>query len=401
VIRRVDRLFGVVIQDKTDVGPRFGLNYALTRDRKNLARASWVRAHDVLPRGSATAGRNTPGKRDLYDVNLDGVFETVLVTPASTAASTNQVFDLERRGQPYIDEWQVGLRRQFRGRLMADAAFVHRQYRGRYALVDKNGIYENGVFKGYRDERQNEIYLITNNEWNWHVYSGLELQVTKDSAKARFLGSYTRAWRHIAGTWQPLDPASFIQPNAFPNDKGIGRVVPSGASIGLDANGLTGTHMTDGQTNWQDHVARVGAVYNAPAGFVIASHYVFQSGNFGGPVVTRTAADPRFGPPTVRLSNGRVVNNPLATPIRFAYPTRGEGQLKLPAIHVWNLRLGRQFKLGGERRLEIGFDVFNVLNRDSDTLFQSGANQQYSANYGRTFARQEPRSYRVSARVAF
>jgi hypothetical protein len=29
-------------------------------------------------------------------------------------------------------------------------------------------------------------------------------------------------WRHLAGTWQPNDPASFIRPDAFPNRKGNG-----------------------------------------------------------------------------------------------------------------------------------------------------------------------------------
>ena len=36
------------------------------------------------------------------------------------------------------------------------------------------------------------------------------------------LASYVRQWRHIDGTWQPNDPASFIQPDAFANDTGIG-----------------------------------------------------------------------------------------------------------------------------------------------------------------------------------
>jgi hypothetical protein len=149
-------------------------------------------------------------------------------------------------------------------------------------------------------------------------------------------------------------------------------------------------------------VARGGLTYNAPANFLVSTTYIFQSGGFSGPVVTRiAAADPRFGSPTVRLSNGRVVSNPLATTIRFAYPTRGEGQPKLPALHIWNLRLGRDFKLGGQRNAELAFDVFNVLNRGSDQSFLAGGNQTFSPNYNKTSLKQQPRSFRLSARLAF
>jgi hypothetical protein len=399
-IRRVDKVFNVVVQNHTDVGPRFGVNYALTSDRQNLVRASWVRVHDVLSINPASAGTNTPGHRDLYDTSLDGSFKTVFVTPASTALAPDRILD-PNRGQPYINEWATGFRRQFPGRLMADAAFIHREYRAQTALVEVNGIYQNGSFQGYTDPRLNQIYELTGNTWNWQVYSGLELQLIKDTSKLRFLGSYTRAWRHIAGTWQPNDPALFIQPTAFPNDKSIGD--PRAAtSSPTNANSLSGTSMTDNTLGWQDHVGRVVVTYNAPAQFVIASTYILQSGGFSGPIVTRIASpDPRLGPPTVTLSNGRVVSNPLATTIRLAYATRGDGQLKLPALNIWNLRVGRNFRLPKQPDLELAFDVFNVLNADADQSFQSGGNQVFSTNYGKTSGRQQPQSFRLSARLTF
>ena len=87
-------------------------------------------------------------------------------------------------------------------------------------------------------------------------------------------------------------------------------------------------------------------MYNAPWGLVIATNFSVQSGPYSGPVVTRiAAADPRFGPPTVTLSNGRVVSNPLATTIRFAGKDRGDQQIKAPYLNVVNLRIGRHFLL--------------------------------------------------------
>ncbi len=42
-----------------------------------------------------------------------------------------------------------------------------------------NGIYDGVVFKGYKDPTLNDIYLITNNTWNWFVYTAFELTVSK------------------------------------------------------------------------------------------------------------------------------------------------------------------------------------------------------------------------------
>ena len=397
-LKRQDNVFEVVTQESTEVGPRVGMNYVLTEDHKNVVRASWVRVHDVLSINPASAGSVQAGKRDLYDNNLDGVFETEFVTPANTQLATNRIIDLSR-GQPYINEAIAGYKREFPGRVMMDLSYVYREYRNRSALVEVNGEYEGNVFVGYKDERLNDVYQLTSNVWNWHVYNGIELQVTKQTAQVQLLASYTHSWRHIAGTWQPSDPASFIQPDTFDNDKGLGGV-RAATSVATDANSLSGTNMT-GNNNWIDNVVRLGGVFNLPWEFVVATNYTFQSGPYSGPIVTRLSApDPQFGPPTVTLSNGRVVSNPLATVIRFANPTRGDGQLRLDALHIWNLRIGRDFRFGPQR-LEAAVDIFNVTNEDADQAYRGGGNQLYSPNYGLAQVRQLPRSARLSLRYSF
>src|SRR5262249_51701387 len=110
---------------------------------------------------------------------------------------------------------------------------------------------------------------------------------------------------------------------------------------------------------------------------------------------------PQFGPPTVTLSNGRVVSNPLATTIRFAYPTRSDGQFQLPALNIVNLRMGRQFQLPRRQRLEVDFDIFNLGNFGGFQGFLSGANQLYSTNYGLGGNVQQPVSGQLSLRFSF
>ena len=112
-------------------------------------------------------------------------------------------------------------------------------------------------------------------------------------------------------------------------------------------------------------------------------------------------------PPTVTLSNGRVVSNPLATTIRFAHGDRGEGQIEGPAIVSWNARAGRDFKFGS-RRIEVAFDVFNITNRGAVQSFLGGGNQTYSPNFAKrpdgTFigsSVQPPRSGQLTLRFVF
>ncbi|MBI1872260.1 MAG: TonB-dependent receptor [Acidobacteria bacterium] len=399
-IKATDAIFDLDTVDDVAVGPRVGSNYSLTSDNKNLVRASYGRVGDV-PNSSyiGSAGTSVAGIRDEYDNDLDGTFESVFVTPGSSRVSQNRRIDPDRRW-PWVDEMLVGYRRQLPGQMTFDVSWISREYRHRPALVEVNGIYDGGVFRGYQDVSQNEINLVTDNEWNSFVYRGLEFDVTKRTDRLQLIANYTRARQHVAGTWQPNDPASFIQPEAFPNNRGLGTI------RGNVTNSLSGTADTRNPM-WEDHQARFGAVYFAPWSLVVATNFSVQSGPYSGPVVTRiAAADPRFGPSTVTLSNGRVVSNPLATTIRFAGKDRGDKQIKAPYLNVINLRVGRNFGFGS-RRLETAFDVFNLLNAGTDQQFFDGGNQLYSSNYAirddKFFGvnRQPPRQGQFTVRFTF
>ena len=394
-IKRRDKLFDAVTQDTTAIGPRIGANYQLTADGYNVLRASWNRLHEAVSVGTGTViGFSNPGLTDTYDLDLNGTFETSLFTPGVTAVTLNRQLDLEGYRQPHANELALGYRRQFPGQVSVDATFVRREFRDRAATIDVNAIFEDNKFLGYRDPAFNEILKITSNTYNWPVYTALEFQVAKQSARLQLLASYTRQFRHMAGTWQPNDPAAIIQPGAFGTDKGIGG---PGATT---SNSLSGTDQA-GALQWKDHVGRAAAAFQAPWGIRMATTYTYQSGTWSGPVVTRLSApDPAFGPPTLTLSTGRVVSNPLATLIRFAYPTRGEGQFRLKASHVWNIRLGREFAFD-RMRIEPAVDLINLPNLDAFFSLNTGANQQYNPNFMTGGQRQPPRSAQFAVRVTY
>ena len=394
-----DRLFDVTTQRSVDVGPRLGLNYAITADARNVARAYWVRVHDQ-PQGGLSVGTSLAGRTDTYDLDLNGTFETAFVTPATFAITPNRSIDPDFH-QPFVNEWGLGYSRQLPGQTSIGADVVRREFRERVASIETNGRYAGRTFVGYANEAFNDTFLVTNNQWNRPVYTAFELSFTKRTARTQGIASYVRQWQHIAGTWQPNDPASFIQPDAFANNRGIGSTT---GSTTVDINSLSGTHMTNALTaasQWQDHVVRLGFTYTAPWRVLMATNYTFQSGAWSGPIVTRLAAgDPAFGPATVTLSNGRVVSNPLATVLRFAYPTRADGQTTTPPLHIWNVRVGRTVAWA-RRSIEASLDVFNVTNNDADLAFQLGANQTFNPLFGATAIKQLPRSAQAVVRLSF
>jgi hypothetical protein len=101
-----------------------------------------------------------------------------------------------------------------------------------------------------------------------------------------------------------------------------------------------------------------------------------------------------FGPSTVVSSTGVRQSNPLATRIRFYYPTRGEGQPRAPDVHTVGIKVGRRIAFGAGRNVELGFEVFNLLNAGHFTEYsRQGANRIYNPQTFKTYTNpQTPRA---------
>jgi hypothetical protein len=397
-VDRRDQLLAVTSENATQIAPRVGATYLLTDDHNNTLRATYARLHEVMAEGSASAGATVAGFKDLYDTNRDGSFSTVFTTPASSAVAADRIIDPTFH-QPYVDEMSIGYRRQLPSLTSLDVSYVYRETKDRPVLIDTNGIYVNGVFQGYRNQNFNQIYLVTNNRWNRLVYSGLDVSLAKGGGRIQWLASFNHQWRHVAGTWVPNDPASFIQPDGFPNDKGIGNT-RGPLNSPVESNSLSGAYMA-GSGQWRDNAASISASVLGRWGIRIAPFVNYQSGPWSGPVVTRiAAADPAFGPTTLLLGNGRLVSNPLATTIRFAYPTRGEGQWAPKGLYSVNVQLSREFILG-ERKLIASAAAFNLTNYDAPLQLANGANQQYSTLYQQGLFVQQPRALQAVFRFLF
>jgi hypothetical protein len=410
-VRRYDALRDLVRQSSTEIAPRLGFSYLLTEDATNVLRGSFVRIHQQLMGTrhpvAAFGGDDAAGLRDTYDANGDGIFETVIVTPPRASTVSSQQFDPELH-QPLFDEFTLGFRRQFPGQTSVDIAGIVKINKQQYAQVDINGIYPAGPnqpFGGFGrvDPNAGLLYRVTNNTWSQMQYRALQITIAKNLTSGfQFLGTIHRQWQHLTGTWNPTDPARFIQPDAFPNNRLVWR------TDGMqDHNSLaTGNTLTNNPM-WNPYSIRMAGTWSAPAEMLVSVSYTIMAGPYNGPIIDQLPANSPllapFGPATVVSTTGARQPNPLATRIRFYYPTRGEGQVKAPDVHTLNAKVGRTFGIGGGRNLDVSANIFNVLNGGDYTEYaRTGPNRIYNPASFLTYTNpQTPRALQLEAVVRF
>ena len=410
-VRRYDARRSLTRQSSTEIGPRLGFSYLLTGDAKNVLRGTYGRIHQQLMGTrhpvAAFGGDDAAGLRDTYDANGDGNFEITLIAPPRTAGVSTQQFDPDLH-QPFFDEFTLGFRRQFPWQISLDVSGIVKINKQQFAQVDINGIYPDGPnqpFGGFGrvDPNRGLLYRVTNNTWSQTHYQALQTTIAKNMTNnLQFLATLHRQWQKLTGTWNPTDPARFIQPNAFANDGMVWR------TDGMqDQNSLaTGGTLTNNPM-WNPYSLRFAASYNAPAAFQLSASYTIMGGPYSGPIIDQLPANsPQlapFGGSTVVSSTGARQANPLATRIRFYHPTRGEGQVKAPDVHTLNLKVGRRFTLGRNRTFQLSADVYNLLNGGDYTEYaRTGPNRIYNpANYLTFTNPQTPRAAQLEAAVRF
>jgi hypothetical protein len=393
-----DEQFKVTTQHSWNFAPRIGAAYVLTKNQKNVIRASWTKITDITNASYlGTAATSTVSATDTY-YNPNGTVFSTIVTPASTANSLGKTFDPDRH-QGYVREWLVGYRAQLPGQVTIDASYIDREYRDRPAQIDTNQIYTtsaNGtVWSGLVNPALNNTYYITNNKWNWFVYQGVEITVSKQTRKVQLFSTYTYSPDHLGGTFQPNDPTGIIEPTKFANNAGLGSVR---GNVTNDWTGDTRNRM------WQRNQSRTGVTYRAPWAVRLSTTFTAQSGTPGGPVITTLTAlgtpyTNQYGPSTLIIS-GRTVSNPLATPYRFKYADRGTGQIWCPWLLQWNVLAGREFKITEHQTVEADLNIYNITNNGAGQQFVNGNNSS-SATFGSLQNIQQPRSAQISLRYHF
>lgn len=368
--------------DSWSVDPRLGASYSLTKSGRDVVRVSWGRIHDIIYNQAAPSfGSRTPEIRDEWDNDLDGVFETARATPAVGLTGAPQIgARLVDPGlhAPNADEFHLGYTRQLPRQFVFDFAYVNRKYKNAIGTLDSNIIYEDGLFRGYRDPAFDAILLTTNLTNSFQRYQSLEFSLIRNiGARLQAFCSYTYQRQVEKGDFKYDDGAGYLNPREwFENDK-IAR----------------------------PHILRVNGSYYLPLRFTLAMIFSLHSGEYSGSIVKDLDADDlevgAHGPRILTLANGRIVDNPLFTTRRLSWP-RSEGQIQTGSLPRLNLRFGKEFRFKERHTIEANVDFFNIINDATPLFFRAGANNLSSATFGQFLSTvQSPRGAQLSIRYRF
>jgi hypothetical protein len=317
----------------------------------------------------------------VYDLNGDGVFDAQSVAPAIPLTVERMRFDPDFH-QPFIDEYTVGYQRQLPADMSLDVSVVTKAYRDQYAQVDINGFWPDvpgqpfGGF-GRVDPNAGLIYQLTNQAWSSAKYRGLMVTLAKNMSRGfQAMASFQKQWQHQAGTWNPTDPARFIQPDAFPNNRTIWRQQDP-----VDHNSLATGGALRNVPTWRPGSFRLAGTWHAPGGIVVSGSYTAVGSPWTGPILAQLPANhpdvTRFGP-----ASFSGFANPLRTRIRFLNATRSEGQELLPWVHTINAKLAYRRYLPGGQHVQLGLNVFNIMNAGRYIEWhRSGANLSYNPSF--------------------
>jgi hypothetical protein len=402
VIKRHDKILDFDRMNSTAVQPRLGFSYLVTRDARNVVRASYGRLYEQVNGRDYIVQFGGLGAVETTDVYIDKAGNrSTIVTPPTRSVSPDLLFD-ENLHQPWLDEFSVGYNRQLPGQINVGVAATQRRFHDNFAEVDINGFYPDGPgqpFGGFGriDPNQGLILRETNGDWSQVIVNAVEATFAKNmSNNWQMIASFTRQWQHLNGTWNPTDPARFLQPDAFPNSGDLSQQLFGNG----DDNTLNGGGRESGAA-YRPFSLRIGGQWIAPLGISLGGSYIIQAGGYVGPLLIQLpAADPVYGPTTVRLANGTTQPNPLANRLRFKGPTRSDGQIRNEDPKYLQLKIGRRFKFGSQS-IEPAINIFNAFNTGANTQWNTGANQTYSPNYLARFNRHPPRSLQLSIAYKF
>jgi len=407
-VHRVNEILNYTTQNSKEVQPRIGMAYLVTSDARNVLRASYGRLSEQMNGRDYIVSFGAPsssggGNTTLTDVYIDKTGkQTTLVTPPATSLPGSTLY-APNLHQPWVNEFVVGFRHQFAGQISADLSATRRTYHDNWGKVDVNGIYPSGPgqpFRGFGLVNPNFgiIFQEQNNTWSQTVVTNYEATIAKNMSRGfQLVASFTRQYQHLTGTWNPTDPARFIQPTAFADDKDL--------SQQLFGNGESNSLTSGGQESgaaYRPYALRTAGQWAAPWGLNVGMSYIIQAGGYLGTPKNRIAAiDPTYGPATFTLPNGTTQSNPLATTIRIACATRGDCQPLNDTDRYLQLHVGRVMRIRGSQEFEPAINVFNVFNTGAYQQWNTGANDVYATTYLQPFNRQPPRAFQLSFRYRF
>lgn len=363
-----------------NISPRIGLNYDLTGDAKTILKLNYGRYYmSLLPTFFNNLNPNGSVVR-YYTLNSDWSINRMY---SFSASSANRI-DPDIKAS-HLDEVIVGVERELGPNVSLGISFIRRWDRNLIEDVItealdveaiKDGIYKwsgytpvtavdtfDGQTVTFYDRNPDFVAqsgYFTNPEPAKRDYSGVEVLLKKRYSKNwQLLASYTygKSTGLIPGGYDYVHGSSayFNDPNVHVN--AIGR--------------LPGERR---------HQIKIQGTYHAPFGILISTQYRGYAGNR----YTRVIRSPDLG---LTLNQGDASIN-----------AEELGSRGLPWLHLWDMRVEKEFMIKDRVKLGLIVDAFNVFNLNTVTAVEtisSASNIEFESTTGIM----DPRILRLGFRV--
>jgi len=356
------------------LSPRLGATARLTADGRTILRASYGRFNQGVLTGEISPIHPgvAPTTTMAFDPATGGYTRLVSVVDPRF----NLLIDPATR-TPRTDEYSVGIDRQLGSRLSAAIAYMHKSGDNFIAWTDIGGQYQQQtrtladgevlpVFV-LTNSTASRRFLLTNPDGYSLTYNGLVMVVEKRRSSGwQALGSYT--FSRTYGL-QATSGASASDPQAST----VAPAFPSAVNFGRDPNNLTNAYGR--LPNDRPHIVRLTGSLDVPhTGLVVGANLQYFSGK------------PWAASAQVSLPQGdqRILLEP-------------RGSRRLSSQSLLDVRVSRVMTLRRAGRVELLFDVLNLLN---DTAEEALATDNlFSPNFGQPSIYMDPRRAMLSVRL--
>ena len=365
------------------VSPRAGVIFKLNETGQTMLKFHAGRYY----RGAVTS--------EFDDVNpavsprflFDGTYVGGVPNPASLElVSDNSQLTVDPDFKdPYTDQYIVGFEHELMTNLGLQVSYVHKRsgdyggwkdIRGQYvsaAYVDSVGADATGqTLQLFRlvspaDER---LFQLTNPEEMFSRYNGLSIQAQKRLANRwQLTGGLT--FSKSTG----LNGSNMTSPTG--SQSGVPLAVLAGQLFGMDPNHYVNT---EGRLiGDRPVVGKLQFLYEFPGDVLVGLNYTHQSG--------------RLWSRQIRVAGLGFPSRPLIN----LEPNTGDR--RVPDWNMFDLRLQKDFRIGGEARIAVIGDILNLTN--ADTYESVGSRQGDVSSFGLPTRFLYPRRLMLGARIKF
>jgi outer membrane receptor protein involved in Fe transport len=362
------------------IAPRAGFTVRLDQSGRTVFKSAYGRFYGKLVTGMYSG--ISPGGAVTTTLEYSPATGGYTIPVSVTDPKRNFSVDSGTDNQ-YTDQFSVGVERQIAGGAGVAVSFVYKSEGDFIRLQDTRGTY---APRDIVDTFEGQSQTITVQSLTSGVGSPLYTVVNRGDLDQSFKSVVVEFNKRFSDRVQMNSSYTWQDSKAFGSGSVSGSTqqdfsnLSPTAGYGRDPNdtlnafGPTATNA--------EHAVKLSATYSMPWDVQLGGRYSYEAGRpYGRQIIVRNMGAGQ-GDVTI-LANTR-------------------GSYALPAVNDFQIRVDKDFRMGGSRRLRLSADVFNIFNTDTVLTLRNNSSQVTATTpWQQTLSVVRPRTVQLGARFEF